>query len=161
LRDSSDRFATLVAGQEVGTSKWVKVDQDMINMFGRATRDLDPMHVDPSWAAANSPFGKPIAFGFLTASLLTNLLHSAMGTKAGGDDNGATYLNYGFDRLRLIEPVPVDSMVRGHFTVLDVRIDDQQRTFVKFDCQIEISGQERPALIAEWLTVKVPEDTGA
>ena len=143
-------------GGEVSVSDWILVDQKMIDGFGAVTLDPDPMHIVPAWAATG-PFGGTIAFGFLTVSLLTRALHSAMGTEPGKD--AATlghYLNYGFDRLRLVTPVPVGARVRGHFWKLRQREDEKRRLLTTFGCRIEIEGVERPALVAEWLSIWVP-----
>jgi acyl dehydratase len=147
-------FAMFRPGENVGTSEWVTVDQPMISGFGDITLDPDPMHVDPEWAAENSAFGRTIAFGFLTMSLLTHLLHSAMGDSNDRDHADVGYfLNYGFDRMRLVSPIPVDSRVRGHFKTLENYTDEKDRQMVKFECHIEIEGEERPALIGEWLAI--------
>lgn len=145
----------IVEGEEIGRSDWVVVDQAMIDGFARYTLDPDPMHIDPEWAAANGPFGGSIAFGFLTMSLLTHLLHSAARTQPG-TAAGGHYLNYGFDRLRLVSPVPAGARVRGRFTKKRQEPDDMGRMRVVFDCAIEIENHDRPALVAEWLTVWVP-----
>lgn len=149
----------LTAGEQLGPTPWVTVTQEMISDFGAATLDMDPMHVDPVWAA-RGPFGTPIAFGFLSLSLLTNLLHQAMGTSSERYDPALGYfLNYGFDRVRLISPVPVGSRVRGLFTVAEVRHDSEARRIVKTVATIELDGGERPAVYAEWLTCWVPPAT--
>lgn len=154
-------FSRLSPGEEIGVSPWVLVDQDMITNFGDATRDPDPMHVDPDWARANGPYGGTIAFGFLTISLLTHLLHSALGQEPGGDPaKQGHFLNYGMDYLRLVSPVPVDSRVRGRFKTLEKRVDDKGREIVKMGCEIEIEGGDRPALVAEWLAIWVPPEDG-
>jgi acyl dehydratase len=138
-------------------SDWVLVDQALISKFGEATLDPDPMHVDPEWAA-RGPFGATIAFGFLTVSLLTHLMHSAMNNEPVSDLSQGFYLNYGFDRLRLLSPVMVDSRVRGVFRPLGKRVDDKGRVVATFDCRIEIEGASKPALVAEWLTLWVPPE---
>jgi acyl dehydratase len=115
------------------------------------------MHVDPAWAATEGPFGHTVAFGFLTMSLLTSLLHDASRTTWSvhpGDEG--YYLNYGFDRMRLVAPVPVNARVRGRFTTLDRIIDEKGRHQVTIGVEIEIEGQDRPALAGEWLTIWVP-----
>lgn len=146
----------LVADHDLGASAWLTVTQSMIDGFGAVTMDQDPMHVNPAWAATG-PFGSTIAFGFLTISLLTHLMHNVMGTDAAGyDASDGYYLNYGFDRLRLVSPVPVGSRIRGHFRVLDVRPDPKGHSVVKTAVSVEIEGQERPALVAEWLSAWVP-----
>ena len=146
-------------GGVVGTSRWLTVDQPMIDRFGQATLDPDPMHIDPQWAKSNAPFGGTIAFGFLTISLLTHLLHDAMGTDPVRDAlHQGYYLNYGFDRLRLVAPVRVGSRVRGVFKLAKRIRDERDRLVSTFDCVIEIEGEERPALIAQWLSVWVPPE---
>src|SRR3990170_465021 len=106
-------------GQEIGVSPWLTIDQPMIDAFARATRDEDPMHVDPAWCAQYSPFKSTIAFGFLTMSLLTHLSHQALGWLHEDRPEGGGYgLNYGIDRMRLLNPVPVNSRIRARFTLL-------------------------------------------
>lgn len=152
-------FAQTPLGTVVGSSRWVTVDQPMIDAFGAATLDPDPMHVDPEWAATQGPFGGTIAFGFLTISLLTHLLHDALGSEPGRDayDRGY-YLNYGFDRLRLVSPVRAGKRIRGVFRLAAREVDERQRFVSTFDCTVEIEGEPRPALIATWLTVWVPPE---
>jgi acyl dehydratase len=120
------------------------------------------MHVDPEWARRDGPYQDTIAFGFLTMSLLTHLLHSALGTCSDRVPTSGHYLNLGFDRLRLVSPVPVDSRIRGHFKVRNAARDEQGRVRVSFDAAIEVEGSDRPALVAEWLSIWVPhEEKGA
>lgn len=139
-------------GQHIGTSPWYRIDQARIDAFARATDDLDPMHVDPAWCARESPFGSTIAFGFLTVSLLTHLSHEALGwLNSTGANDGGYALNYGFDRLRLVEPVPVDSRIRAHFTLLEYAEVRPGEVRCKYGVSVEIEGCERPALVAEWL----------
>jgi len=153
-------FMSMQPGQPIGTSDWVTVTQPMISTFGEATLDHDPMHVDPAWASAG-PFGTTISFGFLTMSLLTHMLHQTLGSDSSSyDPRQGYYLNYGFDRLRLVMPVPVGSRIRGKFTLGDLRPDARQRSIVRFDVEIEIEGELRPAVVAQWLTVWVPPDAG-
>ena len=154
-----DALGAAQPGDEVGASAWVTVTQQMIDGFGAVTLDPDPMHIDPVWAKENGPFGGSIAFGFLTISLLTHLLHSALGSSPDRDPHSnGYYLNYGFDRLRLVSPVRAGSKVRGTFRIADRMRDERQRLVTTFDCKIEIEGEERPALIATWLTVWVPPE---
>lgn len=145
-------------GGVVGVSDWVVVDQAMIDAFGAVTLDRDPMHVSPDWAAEHSPFDETIAFGFLTISLLTALLRSALGEHPAGPAEGSGYyLNYGFDRLRLLTPVRVGSRVRGRFSQLRQVQDEAGRWKTTFGCTIEIEGGDRPALVAEWLCLWTPQ----
>lgn len=150
----------LTVGTVIGPSDWVPVTQELISGFARYTLDPDPFHMDPKWAEANSPYGVTIAFGFLTVSLLTHLMHNAQGARARDPAADPAihgyYLNYGFNRLRLVSPVKVDSRVRGHFTVKNREVDNKGRNIATFDCSIEIEGEKRPALIAEWLVLWIP-----
>jgi acyl dehydratase len=153
---TSRTFHSFEPGQELGTSEWLTVTQEMISKFGDATIDQDPMHVDPAWAA-KGPFGHTIAFGFLTMSLLTHLMHRVQGTDSSRYDPAqGYYLNYGFDRVRLVAPVPVDSRIRATFKVNEIRPDAQGRSIVKFGVEVHVEGGERVALVAEWLTCWVP-----
>ena len=142
----------LEEGQDLGTSTWVQVTQEMINKFGAATLDLDPMHVDPSWARRESPYGDTIAFGFLTMSLLTHLMHTVFQRLSMQTSVRSGYfLNYGFDRVRLITPVKANQRIRGQFRVLKVRRVHEDRPIFTFGCEVEVEGGDRPALVAEWL----------
>jgi acyl dehydratase len=150
----SQGIQALHAGRDLGPSDWVHVTQDMINLFGAATLDLDPMHVDPLWAREQSPYGDTIAFGFLTMSLLTHLVQSVLQTQSVDTSLRAGYfLNYGFDRVRLVSPVKANQRIRGHFRVLKVRRNDDDRPVLTFGCEVEVEGGSRPALVAEWLAI--------
>ena len=141
-------------------SGWIEISQHMIEQFGAATLDPDPMHVDPPWARRHSPFGQPIAFGFLTMSLLTRLLHDATQTVPVTDPQvGGVYLNYGFDRLRLLTPVPSGCRVRGRFSPAPHRRNEQGHMITAYDCEIEIEGQAKPALSARWLFMWISPET--
>ena len=140
-------------------SDWLVVTQHLIDQFGNATLDPDPMHVDPAWAAQHSPYGTTIAFGFQTLSLLTHLLHQAVGGSSDAPREHVAqghFLNYGFDRLRLIAPVPVGSRIRAAFRTVSDREDERGRRLVTFDATVEIEGAARPALVATWLVIWVP-----
>jgi len=144
-------------GSPIGVSDWILVTQEMIDAFGAVTLDPDRMHVDPRWAVANGPFGGTIAFGFLTIALLTRMFHTATGQGWDADPAIDGYmLNYGFDRLRLVSPIRAGTRVRGHFETADVRQDEKSRRITAIDCEIEIEGAARPALVARWLTAWVP-----
>jgi len=147
-------FSTYPLGSEIGVSSWLTIDQPMIDQFGTVTLDPDPMHIDPVWAGRHSPYRGTIAFGFLTISLLTHLLHDAM--SHGTDRHAGHYLNYGFDRLRLISPVLVSSRIRGRFTLAGRSTDDKARYLSKIGVEVQIEGGEKPALIADWLAMWVP-----
>jgi len=133
-------------GQELGVSQWMVVDQARIDAFADITDDHQFIHVDPQ-GAAKTPLGGTVAHGFLTLSLL-----SAMSYDALPDLDGAVMgLNYGFDRLRFVSPVPAGARLRGHFVLADVARVNPQELSVAWDVTVEIEGQARPALVARWL----------
>jgi acyl dehydratase len=131
----------------------------MIRAFGAATLDADPMHDDPEWAREHGPFGTTIAYGFQTVGLLTHLMRTALGEGFAVEPSAEGYpLNYGFDRLRLVAPVPVNSRIRGRFKLADRTVDEKGRVVQRVNAVVEIENQDRPALVAEWLSVWVPAD---
>jgi acyl dehydratase len=142
-------------GALIGVSDWLRIDQSMIDTFGAVTRDPDPLHLDPAWAAANGPFGGTIAYGFLTMSLLSHLLRQILQQDLQHVDQGL-FLNYGFNRVRLIAPVRVGGRVRGRFVAGPMQDDRGGRLLKTIHATVEIEGEERPALIADWLTAWVP-----
>ena len=127
------------------------VDQKLMDEFGAATLDPDWMHLDPDRAAREGPFDGTVAFGFWTMSMLSYLVRSASGHEY---PEGASYgLNYGFDRVRLMSPVPVGSRIRNHSRLLDVEDRGGGRFVVKTENRVEIEGVEKPAMIADWLVL--------
>lgn len=140
---TSDLVALI--GQEVGVSDWILIDQERINAFADATLDHQFIHVDPE-AAAKTPFGGTIAHGFLTLSLMSQMSYQATPVLEGVTMG----VNYGFDKLRFIQPVPSGSHVRGRFKLLSAE-DKGGRWLIKHEVTVEIDGQAKPALIAEWL----------
>ena len=131
-----------LVGQEVGVSDWVLVSQDMIDRFAELTNDPQWIHVDVERAELESPFGKTIAHGFLTVSLMVQELHQAV--KIEGDFK--MRINYGFNRLRFVSPVPAGSRIRGRFIPQKVTENE-----VIWQATVEVEGREKPALVAEWL----------
>lgn len=148
-------------GQEVGVSDWLTIDQPMIDAFSRATLDPDPMHVDPEWCARYSPFRTTIAFGFQTISLLTHLSHQALGWVHEDNPAGGGYgLNYGFDRVRLLSPVRAGSRIRARFVALSQTEPRPGEIRTTLGVTVEIEGQEKPALVAEWLGLWIADSSG-
>ena len=127
-------------------SKWIEITQKRIDAFADATEDWQFIHVDPE-AAKQTPFGGTIAHGFLTLSLM-----SAMTYDANPMLEGVTMgVNYGFDKLRFLAPVPAGSKVRGRFKLMSAEDKGGGRWLVKHEVTVEIEGADKPALIAEWL----------
>lgn len=133
-------------GQELGCGPWIVIDQERIDTFGACTGDLNPMHVDPV-SAARGPFGATIAQGFLTLSLLGAAITPLLGDPAPGHMR----VNYGFDRVRFLAPVPVGSRVRGRFRLLGVERREGAGWTARIEATMEIEGADRPAVAAEWL----------
>lgn len=129
-------------------SGWLRIDQQQIDTFADATHDHQFIHVDPARAAA-TPFGTTIAHGFLTLSLVSHFL----GECGVAPDNVQMAINYGSDKVRFIEPVKVDSEVRAHAVLLEVREKRPGQVLVKTRVTIEIRETENPALVAEILSL--------
>jgi acyl dehydratase len=138
-------------GKEVGVTDWLEVDQDRINKFADATGDHQYIHIDAE-RAAETPFGTTIAHGFLTLSLL-----SMLGSKNGGMKlkNSVMGINYGLDKVRFINPVKVDAKIRARFQLISAEEKKPKHYLMKHNVTIEIDGEEKPALIAEWLGMTV------
>jgi acyl dehydratase len=135
-------------GTELGVSEWFLIDQARINAFADTTEDHQFIHVDPERAAA-TPFRGTIAHGFLTLSLLPRLI-----TEIGGGMEGAVMgLNYGFDKIRFLAPVKVNSRVRARAKLADFVEKAPKQYLVTQEITIEIEGEGKPALVAEWLTM--------
>lgn len=139
-----------LVGKDLGRSDWMVIDQERVNEFADVTLDHQFIHVDPD-AAAATPFGGTIAHGFLTVALLPHFFEEL----AVRPDNLVMSLNYGFDKLRFLAPVRVGSEVRAHATVADITERGAGRYLIKYDVTVEIRGEEKPALAAEWLGMVV------
>ena len=143
-----DNVSKLV-GKETGVSDWITIDQERINAFADVTEDHQFIHIDPE-AARATPFGTTIAHGFLSLSMLSKLAAGSVivleGVKMG--------VNYGFDKVRFAAPVKSGKRVRGRFTLMSA---DQKITglwTLKYAVTVEIEGEDKPALVAEWLTMQ-------
>jgi len=133
-------------GQEVGVSDWILIDQARIDTFADVTEDHQFIHVDPE-AAAKTPFGGTIAHGFLSLSLLSRMAADAMlrpeSFKMG--------VNYGFERVRFLAPVRSGKRVRGRFTLASFEEKRAGQYQFVHNVTVEIEGEEKPALIADWI----------
>jgi acyl dehydratase len=136
-------------GTEEGVGEWFEVTQERVNAFADATIDHQFIHVDPERAKA-TPFGGPIAHGFLTLSLLVHLDTTV--PKAPERFAGAVMgVNVGLDRVRFINPVPVGSRIRARSVISEVeQKGDAVQT--KRTLTVEIEGVDKPAMVAEWIT---------
>lgn len=138
-----------LVGQEIGVSKWITVDQTMIDAFAGATDDHQFIHVDPVRAAAETPFGGTIAHGFLTLSLLSTMNYDCL-PKIREQTMG---INYGFDKLRFLTPVKCGKRIRGHFVLSEARFRGAGMMMTTYDVSIEIEDERKPALTASWMTI--------
>ena len=131
------------AGTELAVSDWVEITQERVNQFADATGDHQWIHVDPERAKRESPFGGPIAHGYLTLSLLPKLMSDAIEI-----DGTRVLVNYGVNRVRFTDPVPVGSRVRARIGLAKFeRIAGGAQLF--WNVTIEREGAAKPAMIAE------------
>jgi len=134
-------------GRELGASDWVAVDQDRIDAFATCTGDRQWIHVDVARARRESPFGGPVAHGYLSLSLV-----AAMVMELGVVPSDAvTGLNYGLDKVRFIAPVKAGARVRMRARLLAAEAQNGERLLLKLNCTLEIEGEAKPALVAEML----------
>ena len=136
------------AGEDLGVSDWITISQEMIDGFASVTGDFQWIHVDRE-RAKQSQFGTTIAHGFLTLSLIARLRDQIYDI-----DNVASRINYGCDRVRFLEPVPSGSRVRMRLKIASV---EPSRLGMRVDseCQIELEGASRPALVANQITLVI------
>jgi len=137
-------------GTEVGVSSWIEIDQARIDAFAEVTNDHQFIHVNPE-LARQTPFGTTIAHGFLTLSLASGMSYEAVAPLEGV----VMGVNYGFDKLRFLAPVPAGSNVRGRFKLLSAEDKGGGRWLLKHELTVEIEGSDKPALIAEWLGMQM------
>jgi acyl dehydratase len=135
-------------GKELGHSDWVTIDQQRINQFAECTGDHQFIHVDPE-RAKQTPFGTTIAHGFLSLSLIPKLIDGLLVLPEGAK----MVVNYGLDSVRFIQPVKVDARVRLAVKVIDVNEKNPGQWLIKALCTLEIEGQQKPAYIAESLSL--------
>jgi acyl dehydratase len=135
-------------GQQIGLSEWLIIDQAMIDKFADATGDHQFIHVDPQ-RAAQTEFGGTIAHGFLTLSLMPALTEKIDLPRLANITIG---LNYGSNRCRFLTPVRSGKQIRGHFKLLDIHEKRSGQFQQTVEYSVEIEGEEKPALIAEWIT---------
>jgi acyl dehydratase len=139
-------------GSSNGTGDWFEVTQDLINQFADVTHDHQFIHVDPE-AAKATPFGTTIAHGFLTLSMLTKLTAGA----SSATPDPARYegmlmgINYGFNKVRFVNPVKVGSRIRARAVTSNVEQKGNSLDITR-NITVEIDGEEKPALVAEWVT---------
>lgn len=149
--DTAIANATAQIGEEVGISNWILVDQAMIDDFAKTTHDHQWIHVDPTRAAAETPFGGTIAHGFLTLSLASRFSYDCFGMMPGQ----VMGINYGFNKLRFLSPVKAGSKLRGRFVSKAVTKRNPTEMLRENILTVEIEGSKTPALVAEWLGLAI------
>ncbi|WP_077045571.1 MaoC family dehydratase [Pseudomonas sp. KK4] len=135
-------------GKELGRSEWLTIDQERINLFAEATGDYQFIHVDPV-KAAQTPFGSTIAHGFLSLSLIPKLMEDILILPEGLK----MVVNYGLDSVRFIQPVKVNSNVRLKVDLTEVSEKKPGQWLLKATATLEIEGSDKPAYIAEPLSL--------
>jgi acyl dehydratase len=139
-------------GTDEGTGEWFEVTQEQVNQFADVTHDHQFIHVDPERAAA-TPFGGTIAHGFLTLAMLTHLAAGA----SSAPPEPAKYegilmgINYGFNKVRFVSPVKVGARIRARAVTSNAELKGNMIEVTR-NFTVEIEGEEKPALVAEWLT---------
>jgi len=140
-----DAYQAMV-GKEIGVSSWHLIDQPRIDTYADVIEDHQFIHVDPQ-KAKETAFGTTIAHGFLTMSLLSVMSYEVMPAVAGATMG----VNYGFDKLRFISPVRSGKRVRGRFVLAEAKLRKPSEFQTRTNVTVEIEGEDKPALVAEWL----------
>ena len=135
-------------GETLGSSEWLLVDQEMINKFADATGDHQFIHINEEMAKM-TPFGGTIAHGFLTLSLFPVLMAKSDCPKVEGVKMG---VNYGGNKVRFLAPVRSGKRVRGHFKLLELEEKRPGQWQQTLEFTVEIEGEDKPALMAEWIS---------
>jgi acyl dehydratase len=143
---SLDAYQAMV-GKEIGVSSWHLIDQPRIDTYADVIEDHQFIHVDPERAKKETAFGTTIAHGFLTMSLLSIMSYEVMPVIAGTTMG----VNYGFDKLRFISPVRSGKRVRGRFVLAEAKLRKPNELQSRTNVTVEIEGEDKPALVAEWL----------
>lgn len=137
-------------GTEIGTSDWVTIDQARIDAFAEVTEDRQYIHVDPD-AAGQSMFGGTVAHGFLTLSLLSRFAADVMLVPP----ELKMAVNYGFNNVRFLAPVPVGARIRGIFRLTNIEEKAPGQLLMHHNVMVDIDVTEKPALTADWLGLLV------
>ncbi|MEQ6202259.1 MaoC family dehydratase [Sulfitobacter sp. HNIBRBA2951] len=153
MTDLTFEKMSAMVGEPLGTSDWQTVTQEIVNEFANCTGDQQWIHVDVERAKEESPFGGPVAHGYLTLSLL-----SAMAMEIGVVPKGtAAAVNYGLDKVRFLSPVSVGARVRLQAKLIGFDRKKNGQYLMKTENTMEIEGAKRPALLAESLALLLPE----
>jgi acyl dehydratase len=152
---SLQQYRQLV-GREIGASRWFLIDQRRITQFAQVTEDEQFIHVDPV-AATKARFGGTIAHGFLSLSLLSAMSAAAIPPISGAE----MAINYGLNSVRFLKPVGSGKRVRGVFALQDLQERAPGQWQSTFAVRVEIELEDKPALVAEWLTLNILSEAAA
>src|SRR5262249_24311005 len=139
-------------GKPEGAGDWMEITQQRINDFADVTEDHQFIHVNPEKAAELSTWKVTIAHGFLTLSLLTKLIASIPQDNTDVAKGIVMGVNYGFDKIRFINPVKVNARIRASSVLSNVELKDPNTINTTRTITVEIEGEEKPALVADWIT---------
>ena len=143
--DSINDLRSLI-GTEIGVSEWLEVTQERINVFAEATDDRQWIHTDEKRAREESPYGKTVAQGFLTLSMIGHLMSHAISFRKPFRMG----INYGLNRVRFPAPVPAGARIRGRFSLLSVE-NVPGGVQLTWNVIVECEGSEKPCCVAEWI----------
>ncbi len=134
-------------GQKLGLSNWVQITQKKIDEFAQLTQDSQFIHTDPIKANLHSPFGKTIAHGFLVLSFASKFALDVLPPIKKKEIR----INYGFNKIRFIHPVLVDSKIRGIFTLKNIEKKNDLSLINTYELAIEIQNNQKPAIVTDWI----------
>ncbi|MBL41234.1 MAG: nodulation protein NodN [Rhodospirillaceae bacterium] len=136
-----------VIGKDLGFSDWYQVDQSLINNFAKCTNDEQFIHIDEERSKLESPYGGTIAHGFLSLSLLTKFANESNFSI----ENTKIVINYGFNKIRFIQPVRSGEKIRAKFSLLNFSKRKKDEILVTYGVNVELENDQKPVLFAEWL----------
>ena len=134
-------------GQEFGPTDWIQITQNKIDEFAHLTQDPQFIHIDPIKAKQNSPFGKTIAHGFLVLSFASKFALDVFPEIKKNEIR----INYGFNKVRFLCPVEVDSNIRGNFILKNTEKKNEFSLINTYELSIKIKTKEKPAIVSEWI----------
>jgi acyl dehydratase len=137
-----------VEGHTLAAGDWLKVTQEMINDFAKATMDFQWIHIDVEKAEKYSPFKKPVAHGFMSLALLAKLLKDVLLVKSA-----KMGINYGLNKVRFPSPVLVDSQLRLLCTIQKIEDYGDKGLKITWNCVVELDGSDKPACVAEFISL--------
>ena len=138
-------------GIETGVSDWITIDQSRIDAFAACTEDFQFIHINPDEAKEKAGFDGTIAHGFLVLSLFSNFALEA----AVALERAQVSINYGFEKLRFLNPVQSGSQVRGRFVLADAVERKPDQWLLSYDVTVDIEYQTKPAIVARWITLQI------